>query len=236
VVTISRYSQQKIVDLYGVNRSKVRIVPNGVDPQRFKPSVEDSGDFRKRVNGEGKQVVLFVGRLIPRKGLSFLVQAAKRVVKEVDRTLFVIVGDGPLKSSLVSEVKLANLENYFEFLGDISEAELPAAYACADVFAFPSIQEGQGIALLEAQASSKPVVAFNVSGVAEAVVNGQTGLLVKTDSNELAEGILKLLSDADLRLKMGAKGREHVLADFTWEICAQRMLGVYREAKELLEC
>ena len=99
------------------------------------------------------------------------------------------------------------------------------------MFALPSIQEGQGIVLLEAQASAKPVVAFDVGGVNEAVRNGETGLLVKRGSTEkLADAIMKLLSDKALREKMGADGRRFVAENLTWDICAQKMLNVYHEA------
>jgi glycosyltransferase involved in cell wall biosynthesis len=107
---------------------------------------------------------------------------------------------------------------------------LPSLYRCADVFAFPSIQEGLGIALLEAQATAKPVVAFNQSGVREAVKHGETGLLVKPDSDELADALLRLLSDTDLRERMGKEGRRFVSDNFSWEKCAERMLQVYHEA------
>jgi glycosyltransferase involved in cell wall biosynthesis len=104
-------------------------------------------------------------------------------------------------------------------------------YRCADVFAFPSLQEGQGIALLEAQASAKPVVAFNVGGVREAVREDQSGLLVERANSDLfAEAIMKLLADSSLRQRMGASGRQFILANCTWDICAEKMLSVYREA------
>jgi glycosyltransferase involved in cell wall biosynthesis len=107
-------------------------------------------------------------------------------------------------------------------------------YSCADVFASPSIQEGQGISLLEAQATAKPVVAFNVSAINEVVKNKETGLLVKPDSYELANAILSLLSDKSLREKMGRSGREFVSKKFSWDICAQKMFQVYSEASEPL--
>jgi phosphatidylinositol alpha-1,6-mannosyltransferase len=118
----------------------------------------------------------------------------------------------------------------FVFLGDVDERVLPAVYNCADVFVLPSIQEGQGIALLEAQASAKPVVAFDVGGVREAVLNKETGLLMKPDSNALADAVVKLLADWALREKMGRRGREFVSANFSWDLCAERMLKVYSEA------
>src|SRR3990170_8340904 len=210
VVTISKYSRRKILEFYNVDQSKIRIVPNGVDTNRFHP-VGDCQAVKRRLRVGNRQLVLFVGRLIPRKGLNYLLEAAKRIVKEQRETLFVIVGNGPLRNRLVSDVENAGLAGNFAFLGDVSDEELPKIYRCADLFVLPSIQEGQGIALLEAQASAKPVVAFNVSGVAEAVRNGETGLLVKAaGSGELAEAILRLLSDKSLREKMGAAGREFV--------------------------
>jgi glycogen synthase len=234
IVTISKYSHKKIVEFYGVDPQKIRLVPNGVDPERFKPTVDGCEQLRLRLWAGNRQTVLFVGRLILRKGLDYLIEAAKQVVKERSETLFVIVGDGPLRNRLIAEVEQANLAGNFAFLGDVSEAQLPAVYGCADVFAFPSIQEGQGIALLEAQASAKPVVAFNVSGVTEAVVDKETGLLVKPNVDELAQAVLRLLADASLRQKMGLSGREYVLREFTWDICAQKTLGAYREAVQLV--
>jgi glycosyltransferase involved in cell wall biosynthesis len=162
--------------------------------------------------------------------LPFLVEAAKRVVKEFEETIFVIVGRGPLENHLRAYLEKINLSKNFVFLGDVKESTLPALYNCADVFALPSIQEGQGIALLEAQATAKPVVAFNVGGVHEAVLDKETGLLVKPNSQELADALLKLLADWALREKMGKKGREFVANNFSWDICSQRMLRVYREA------
>jgi glycosyltransferase involved in cell wall biosynthesis len=108
---------------------------------------------------------------------------------------------------------------------------LPNFYNSADIFALPSIQEGQGIALLEAQASAKPVVAFNVSGVTEAVSDEKSGFLVeKANSQMLGEAIMKLLVDKTLREHMGTAGRDFVKRNFTWDTCAQKMLTIYRGA------
>jgi glycosyltransferase involved in cell wall biosynthesis len=228
-VTISKYSSEKIVHFYGVNKKQIRIVPNGVDIQRFKPS-KSCETLKRQIGIDSKLCVLFVGRLIPRKGLTFLVEAAKRVVKEYPQTIFLIVGDGPLKQYLVSHLEKINLSSNFVFLGDVDESMLPALYNCADVFALPSIQEGQGIVLLEAQATAKPVVAFDVGGVREALLDKESGLLTKPDSNELADAIMKLLSSWSLREKMGIKGRKFIVENFSWDICAQKLFQVYQEA------
>jgi glycosyltransferase involved in cell wall biosynthesis len=229
IVTVSKYSSEKIVQFYDVDKTKIRIVPNGVDLQRFKP-VQGLESIKRQIGIDNKLCVLFVGRLIPRKGLPFLIEAAKHIVKEFKETIFVIVGNGPLKNHLQAYLEEINLSSNFVFLGDVNENVLPAIYNCADVLALPSIQEGQGIALLEAQATAKPVVAFDVGGVHEAMLDKETGLLVKPDSRELANAILKLLANWSLREKMGSKGREFVSDNFSWDVCAQRMLQVYREA------
>lgn len=230
IVTISNYSLEKIQTYYGIDKSKVRIVPNGVDIQKFKPT-ENPAEERRQFGLGSEPCVLFVGSLIPRKGLTFLVEAAKEIVKEQAETKFLIVGDGPLKKQLVATLESANLIGNFKFLGNLKDEMLTSIYNCADVFVLPSIQEGQGIVLLEAQASGKPVVAFDVGGVNEALRNRETGLLVKRGSSiELAETLLKLLGDTALREQMGINGRRFVTENFTWDICAQKMLDVYREA------
>jgi glycosyltransferase involved in cell wall biosynthesis len=228
-VTISEYSRRKITRFYGVDGAKIRIVPNGVDTQRFKPS-KGCEKIRRQIGIDSKLCVLFVGRLIPRKGLLYLVEAARQIVKEFSQTTFLIVGEGPLKNHLISYLEKMNLSGNFVFLGDVSESALPQLYNCADVFVLPSIQEGQGIALLEAQATAKPIVAFDVGGVREAVLDKETGLIMKPDSGELADAIMKLLASWSLREKMGIKGREFVAEKFSWDVCAHKMLQVYREA------
>ncbi len=229
VVTISNYSLEKIQKYYGIDRSKVRIVPNGVDIEKFKPM--DTKEVRQQFGLGNEPCVLFVGSLIPRKGLPFLVEAAKNVVRAQADTTFLIVGDGPLRKKLHDSLKTANLSGNFKFLGNLKDKVLPSIYNCADVFVLPSIQEGQGIVLLEAQASGKPVVAFDIGGVNEALQNKETGLLVSQgDVDALGDALLKLLTDKAIREKMGSNGRRFVSENYTWDICAQKMLKVYLEA------
>ncbi len=230
IVTISNYSVEKIQRHYGIEPQKIRIVPNGVDVEKFKP-IQNSNELRHQFGLGNGPVVLFVGSLIPRKGLPYLVEAAKKIVKEQPDITFLIVGEGPLKQQTTASIEAANLSVNFKFLGALKDDTLNAAYNCTDMFVLPSIQEGQGIVLLEAQASGKPIVAFDIGGVNEAVRNNETGLLVKRgNTDELADALLRFLSDDALREKMGANGRKFVSENFTWDICAQKMLKVYHEA------
>lgn len=228
-VTISKYSTQKIIQHYDIDKTKIRIVPNGVDTQKFKPSAECE-KIKQQIGLDNNLCILFVGRLIPRKGLTYLTEAAKHITKNYNQTTFLIAGNGPQKNHITTQLQKINLTKHFKFLGDINEQTLPTLYNCADIFVLPSIQEGQGIALLEAQATAKPVVAFNVGGIPEAVINGETGLLTKPDSRELADAIIKLLGNWSLRKTMGNNGRKFVTDNFSWTVCAQKMLKVYQEA------
>ncbi len=228
IVAVSKYSYNKILEHYNVEERKVRIIPNGVDVEKFKPT--DAKASKHEFNLGNEPTVLFVGSLVPRKGLPYLVEAAKKVVKQQANTKFVIVGDGPLRKQLDESLNNARLMDNFMFLGNLKEDQLSAIYSAADVFVLPSIQEGQGIVLLEAQACGIPVVAFGEGGVYEAVRDKETGFLVDLgNSGGLADELLKLLGDDALRKKMGAAGRRFVTENFTWDLCAQRMLGVYRE-------
>jgi phosphatidylinositol alpha-1,6-mannosyltransferase len=229
IVTISRYSQAKIIEHYGVGSEKIRIVPNGVDIEKFKPS---NSEAAKQQLGLGQEpTVLFMGSLIHRKGVQYLVKAAEKVVKQQANVKFVIVGTGPLRIQIEASLAAAGLKDNFVFLGNLREDQLSAAHNAADVFVLPSIQEGQGIVLLEAQACAKPVVAFGVGGAKEAVLQNQTGFLPELgDTEGLADRLLELLGDEALRLKMGDAGRRFVSENYTWDLCAQRMLKVYNEA------
>ena len=229
IVAVSRYSMGRILESYNVDKSKIRVVPNGVDPEKFKPTNREAA--RRRFGLGSEPVVLFVGSLIPRKGLPFLVEAAEKIIEQQPQTKFLIVGEGPLKSRLQTSVATANLLGHFKFMGNLKGEELSIVYNCSDVFALPSIQEGQGIVLLEAEASELPVVAFDVGGVGEAIRNGETGYLAQLGNTDgLADAIVRLLSDRALNSKMGADGRRFVMENYTWDICAQKMLKVYHEA------
>jgi 1,4-alpha-glucan branching enzyme len=232
IVTVSRYSFNKITQLYNIEKTRIRIVPNGVDPKKFKPT-SSLEKIKHKIGVNNKPCVLFVGNLVPRKGLNFLVEAAKYVIKENGEVKFIVAGEGPLKNNLIWYAKTQRVLGNFIFLGNVSENMLPALYNCAEIVVLPSIQEGQGITLLEAQATAKPVIAFNVGGVSEIVQDKKTGFLIKPDSYELAEAILNLLSDRNLREKMGKSGRNFVRHNYSWNLCAKKMLQVYHEALEL---
>lgn len=233
VVTVSKYSFKRIIQLYHIDEDKIRIVPNGVDVNRFKPE-KPSKSFKRSLGLKDREnCILFVGNLVPRKGLHILIKSAEQILKERKGVKFVIAGEGPLKKSLIRYAKENKVSENFIFLGRVHDEVLPKLYNCSDIVVLPSLQEGLGITLLEAQATAKPVVASRIGGTSDIVLHGETGFLVYPDANEIAEAVLKLLSNEDLRNYMGSNGRRLVCEKFSWEKCAEKMLNVYREALDV---
>ena len=198
------------------------IIPNGIDYDRFAQPGPPLEKYR-----EGGPNVLFVGRLEPRKGLKYLLGAMTRVWDHFPTARLIVVGSGPLLDDYRKLVEANRLQNV-EFTGFVSGDELPLYYRSCDVFCAPSTgQESFGIVLLEAMAAGKPLVASDIPGYRFVVNHGVEGLLVPPkDEQGLALSLVRLLSDGELRAKMGAAGRSRA-QQFSWDKIATRVLAFY---------
>ena len=177
---------------------------------------------------DGLPTVLFVGRLVPYKGVQFLVRALENL-----KARLWVVGTGPLETSLKNLVREKGIADRVVFLGHLSDEDLVTYYHACDVFALPSItnQEMFGLVQLEAMACRKPVVSTTVpTGVPWVNQHGKTGYTVTPGSSaELAQSIQRLLSSRELRNEMGAAGRARVERHFTSAKMAEGILQVYQE-------
>jgi glycosyltransferase involved in cell wall biosynthesis len=216
---------KKLIMSYGVPPEKVHVIYPGVNPNRYLNRQDDSAKQRLGLNGS--LVILTVARLVRRKGIKYLIEAMPRVLRSLPDTVLLVVGDGPEKPRLEEEARILGLASRVSFLGKVPEQKLIAFYQASDVFVLPAIvdsemnTEGLGVVLLEAMSMGKPVVASGVGGIPEAVVNGETGLLVKPqDPNDLADAIIRLLGNSELSRKMGDNGRQRVKEVFDWDIVA----------------
>jgi glycogen(starch) synthase len=186
----------------GLGAGDVRVIPNGVDLPR-RPGQET----------EPPQV-LYAGRLSEEKGVLELVEAAHGLP-------LVIVGDGPLRKRIPSA------------RGFVSRDELERLYAAAAVVACPSRREGFGVTCLEAMAHGKPVVATAVGGLLDLVVDGETGVLVPPrDLHALRSALERLLTDGDLRTRLGTAARERARSSFSWPAVVDATLSAYRKASD----
>jgi len=199
-------------------------IPNPVAIDRFAPSVSGR-KIRRRYR---PPLILFVGRLVYQKGLEYLIRSAEHVP---DAT-YLIVGDGPMRKELEAIARHI-APGRIVFAGRVPDKELPRYYGACDIFILPSISrlEAFGIVVLEAMASGKPVIATDVPGVRDVVIDNVDGLIAEPlNAKDLAEHINRLLADPTLRKRMGQAGRAKVLASYTPKIVAQRVEGVYEEA------
>ena len=199
------------------------IIPNGVDLEHFSVDSLPIDEFN-----DGKINILFVGRLEKRKGLNYLIGAYARIKREVPNSRLIIVGPGTRWSNKYEQmVRQSGLPDVV-FAGYVSYAELPRYYKTADIVCFPATgRESFGIVLLEAMAVGKPIVASNIEGYASLMTHGVQGLLVPPkDKERLAQALISLMTDEQLRHEMGAKGRAKA-SEYGWETIAQRVMEYY---------
>lgn len=214
----------------GVRAERISVIYSGVDVSRFVVGEDVRAAMRAEWHAPPDElVVLAVGGLVERKGHGVLVAAAARMRMRAAglRLRFVIIGEGPLRGSLERAVSDARLEEVVHFAG--RRTDIPRLLAGADVVALPSLHEGLGVAALEGMAAGRPVVASRVGGLAEAVLDGETGWLVPPgDAQALAERLTLVLSDVEGRRRMGGRAREWVAERYTMTRMATENERVYR--------
>ena len=213
VVANSTYTLQYYGAL-GIRHPRTEIVTFGADLERFSPTL-DGRPIRARYGLDGAKVVLTVGRLIERKGHDMVIRALGRIPKAAGPVRYLICGSGPEEARLRRLARDTGCQNQVVFAGQVPDDDLPLLYAACDVFAMPSRAlarrdgvEGFGIVFLEAGACGKPVVGGRSGGVADAVVDGVTGILVDPlDIDDLAGALTYLLCDRDAASRLGTQGR-----------------------------
>ncbi|MET7648194.1 glycosyltransferase family 4 protein [Streptomyces sp. NPDC005426] len=205
-------------------------LPPGVDEKTFHP--DSGGDrVRARLGLTDRPVVVCVSRLVPRKGQDTLILAMPAILAEVPDAVLLIVGGGPYAGELRKLAAETGVRDSVRFTGPVPWDELPAHYGAGDVFAMPCRTrrggldvEGLGIVYLEASATGLPVVAGDSGGAPDAVLDGDTGWVVRGGSaEESAERIVALLGDAELRQRMGERGRAWVEEKWRWDLLAERL-------------
>lgn len=222
IIAVSK-EQKNIASKLGVPENKIRIIPNGVDSKNFSQEVKETNDFR----------ILYVGRLVQEKGLGYLLEAMKSIIDELPDASLTIVGEGIKKADLEKHVQELGIREKVRFLGAKPHEEIPHYLEDADVFVLPSLSEGLALVILEAMACGKPIVATNVGGIPDLVVDEETGLLVPPkDSKALAEAIKRILRDDDLRLKISKNSRKRIEERFDWDIICDETTSVYNKVKK----
>ena len=199
-----------------IDRKKlVRMAP-GIDTEHFRPLKEE----------KPIPTIISVGRLVHRKGQDRLVEALPLIKAAVPNVQLIFVGEGPHRGELDRLIEKHGVSDQVKFFGRVAYEDLPKVLSLGDVFAMPSRSrlfglevEGLGIVYLEASACGLPVIAGASGGAPDAVIEGETGYVVDgNDLNSIADRAIKLLTDTELRSRLGRRGRDWVVAEWRWEI------------------
>jgi len=229
IFAVSNYTKSLLVEK-GVPREKIYIVPNGTDPERFSSKVTFD-DILQKHGIQGKRIILSISRLVERKNLGAVIRILPEILEKFPDVVYLIGGEGPMKDEWKRLAHEKGIGDKVMFVGRIPDDELPKYYAMCDIFVMPSKKirekgevEGFGIAFLEANACGKPVIGGRSGGVEDAIIDGETGILVDPDNeNELKEAITKLLSDDSIAHLMGRKGRKRIEEELNWRKVTERL-------------
>jgi len=229
VILLSKSLVSTAMEL-GIDDSKTVIVPSGIDHEHFDPARseirERAESLREKFGVDGTIVAGYVGRLIPSKGLIYLISAIKRIQDEHPNVALVIVGHGPQRRTLEAMAKDLGVKSIFTGW----QANTLPFYALMDIFVLPSFFEGLPNVMLEAMAMGKPIVAANVGGVPDLIMNGKNGFLVPIrDDKSIAEALKVLIINDGLRKRMGKLNREIVRKSFSWDKIVGKVETVYNE-------
>jgi len=227
-IAVSEEVRLSILNQLGAIDAKVFTISNGVDVTRFEQAGNKQALCQELGLEQGAHLAIVVGRLHEQKGHRHLIEAVPTIIDRFPQTRFLFIGEGELKASLEEQVKKLGLEQQIIFAG--IRQDVPEVLAAVDLFVLPSLWEGLSIALLEAMAAAKPIVATAVSGTNQVMISEKTGLLVPPNSSQaLAEAILRILANPAQAQRMGRAARRHVIENFSAQKQATEHLNLYKK-------
>lgn len=227
IVTVSEDIKNILLNDGNINPNKITTIINGINIENYSREIDTRKKKREIGISDEDLIIGNVARLSREKGHNILLEAFSIVLKEVSNARLVLVGDGPLRKNLEDKAKELGIINKINFLGfrhDINEL-----LKIFDVFVLPSITEGISLALLEAMSAGLPIVATNVGGNPEIVIDGQTGLLVPpNDPYSMSKAILKVMDDKNFAKQMGLAGKALAQKQFSIEAMVSQYEQLYQ--------
>lgn len=218
-----------------IDQRDIVVMPLGVYSDLFSPEFRDE-QIRQKYVFNNDPLLLFVGRLVEKKGVAYLIKAFPEVLKKFDKSKLLIIGNGLLANDLKKLVNELNITDSVCFEGDLDNKKLPQYYASADIFIGPSVipesgdLEGQGVVFLEAMASGCCTIGTKIGGIPMSVVHEKSGLLVEQkNSRQISLAIIRILEDATLRSRLQQDGRNHVVNNFDWQVIARRYQDLFEK-------
>ncbi|RMH61991.1 MAG: glycosyltransferase family 1 protein [Calditrichaeota bacterium] len=229
IIVVSTPLKQIIAD-YGVDTSKVTVLPNGTDPDRFDPKL-DATPLKKELGLEGKTILGFVGILRSWHNIDKLINILEEIDLEKHNAAMVFLGDGPSYEELTAYNKKKGNEKVILFPGRIPHKDIQRYVAMFDIAISPhATPYSSPMKILEYMAMEKAILAPDMSNIKDLITDGETGLLFTPDNAEaLKSRLLTLMNDAELRARLGQKARQAVLERFTWDNNARLTAEMARE-------
>ncbi len=227
LTVVSQAMKNEVVKM-GISQNKLQVMPMGVDLKNL--FVPDASVARN------DNELLFVGRLVEKKGVRYLLDALLLVIGKNPHVHLTIAGSGPMESELSELAKQLNIADKVDFLGMTEQSKLPALYRRAAMAVFPFIiaesgdQEGFGLVQVEAMGCGCPVIAGDLPAIHDIIAHEENGLIVPSaDAPVLADTIIRMLSDRDLRLRLATEARKQVVGKFDWEIIVEKYHQLYKK-------
>lgn len=226
VLTVANAARDYMRDIDGISR-QIDVVHLGFDFEKLSPNVENRAEIRREFGfANGDVVIGYVANFAPGKGHIQLVEAFRIVAREVPKARLLLVGRGELPE--VNAAAAAFSDGKIVFAG--WRADIPACLNAMDIFVQPSLSEAFSQVIMEALGVALPVIATRVGGVAEVIENGINGILIEpNDKQQMADEIIRLCCDVEIRKRLGKAGRETVIASFTAEQMVERQAAIYKK-------
>jgi glycosyltransferase involved in cell wall biosynthesis len=229
-IVCSQYMQSLCHFSFDFPNDKMSIIPNGVRYKEFsiELSKKERKEHHKKYAREDEQIVAYIGRLVPEKGVNVLLGAVKYVLEKQPKAKFVIAGEGWHRAELERITKELGIEEKVFFTGYLPQEDFLAYFNVSEVLVVPSTYEPFGIVALEGMATKTPVVVSDVGGLSEIIDHAWTGMKVPPDNSiALADAIVTLLSDKKLRDKIVKNAMEKLVHVYDWSIIADQTIKVY---------
>ncbi len=216
---ISNFLKQTVLVL-GVEEEKIEIIPNGINLSEFESFTEGERKEKYRI--------VSVARLNKYKGLEYLITAMPEILKSFPKAKLVLIGSGNERENLKLRIKNLKIEDKVEFKGDIPHKEIPKELVKSSVFVLPSLEEGQGVVVLEAQASGIPVIGTNVGGIPDFIRDGKTGILVgPAEPRDISQAVIKIFSEPEFAQKLVENAKDD-LERYDWDNVADKIDKIYK--------
>lgn len=227
IIACSNAAKEIITNHERVDTRKITVIYNGTSINKFKlQSIKQREQIRKTLGIEDKIVLSFTARLRPAKGHKYLLEAISIIKNQYPRVVLLLIGDGVLRYELDTLTRQLNIESNVRFLGQ--RTDIPDLLSVTDIYVHSSVEEGFGIAIIEAMAAGLPVVATNVGGIPEIITNNINGILVPSENPQaFVDSISYLIEHPKNRKILAEKGKQHVETTFTDDVMIKKYMEVY---------